>query len=139
MSLSMIRRRAAMTSMAAVVATGIGSAVVTMSLAPTSASAAAVEARIGQPTLYTNDIDAMSRFYSALGFTEEFRFPATDTEFATLRKGSFYVALVTVAAVRESTGINRIARGFTFQSDVTIFTGDVDGLYTAALAAGGRS
>lgn len=136
-----LRRAVATTSMATVLAlAGIGTATVTSSLAPTPAAAATQQqARYGQPTLYTNDINAMSRFYVALGFTELFRFPQSGTQFATLRKGDFYLTLATFRAIRDATGINRVGQAVLFGGDVTVLTSDVDGLYATALRSGGRS
>ena len=135
-----IRRGAVMTSMATVLAlAGIGTATVTSSLVPAPAAAAAQQTRFGQPTLYTDDIDAMSRFYVALGFTELFRFPESGTQFATLRKGDFFLTMATYGAIRDATGISRIVPAPVHSGDVTLLTSDVDGMYAAALGAGGVS
>lgn len=121
---------------AAVALTGISAVGVTATVATSQAEAQ--EIRFGQPTLYTRDIDAMVTFYSALGFVEVFRFPPTDTQFVTMRKGTFYISMVTYRAIRQATGIRNIGPADNFQMDVAILVTDVDTTYQQAVAAGGR-
>jgi lactoylglutathione lyase len=108
------------------------------STTPTPASADAYP-RVGQPDLYTSNIDTMSSFYQRLGFTELYRFTMNGvTAFATLENGPAYLTLTDYNVLRQSTGLKNIGPSAQKQSDVTILVDNVDATVAAMKSYGAK-
>jgi len=133
---------------AALVATAVALTTTFVPAAGTGAGSAAaaiteepVYPRVGQPTLYTRDINRMAAFYrDHLGFTVLYTFPGPDGTpiFATLQKGPFFVALATYSAIREFSGLPLVMPGPTHQFDIAILVTDTDATIARMRAAGVR-
>ncbi len=86
-------------------------------------------ARFGQPNLYTDDVDRMSRFYQELGFTETWRFPSVGggvPSFACLRLGTFFLTASLFSALRRSCDLPRIGYSDRSQMEIVVIVDDVD-------------
>jgi catechol 2,3-dioxygenase-like lactoylglutathione lyase family enzyme len=87
--------------------------------------------------LYVGDVEASVRFYTAFGFTEEFRTPASGPPaHVELRLGGLRLGLAAVEAAHEMHGL---VRGSGPCGEVALWTDDVDLAYERALAAGAPS
>lgn len=87
--------------------------------------------RVGQPTLYTGDIELTASFYRRLGFEEAYRFPPTGDQppaFIAMHLGTFYLTLAQLDIVRAQTGLPDLGMATSRQFDITIIVDDVDGL-----------
>lgn len=96
--------------------------------------------RVGQPTLFTKDIEKSAAFYLRLGFVEAYRFPpgTTAPAFISLHRDTFYITLAQIDAIREQTGLPRIGRATNRQFDITVIVDDVDDTVSTLRDAGAK-
>ncbi|MEX3106374.1 MULTISPECIES: glyoxalase/bleomycin resistance/extradiol dioxygenase family protein [unclassified Streptomyces] len=138
------RRWAASTGVTALLLVGlnsVGNAVAEPEAQRTTAVAAAAPARLGQPNLYTSDVDKMLDFYkNALGFQVDFRFPAAGTAaFGTVSKGdAYYITFTSFDTIKQNTPLKHIGKSTQKQSDIAVLTADVDAAFTKAKNAGAK-
>ncbi|MFE0875722.1 VOC family protein [Streptomyces smyrnaeus] len=100
-------------------------------------AADADDIRAGQPTLFTDDIEAMAAFYRTIGFMETYRFPTKEEPvFITLKWSAFHLTLADAAAVRGSTGLSGIGTSGSHRFDITVIVEDVDKTVGALREAG---
>lgn len=107
--------------------------------APAAATTTLTEyPRVGQPNLYTQDVNRLSGFYQQLGFTEIFRFPLPDgtVAFASLQRGPFYLTMANTSVIKDATGLWLLGPSFRKQSDITVIVADVDATVAQLRAQG---
>jgi lactoylglutathione lyase len=97
--------------------------------------------RVGQPTLFTADIEATARFYARLGFVEAYRFPPlgdTPPAFVSMHRDTFYITLAQIDVIKQQTGLPRVGRATNRQFDITVIVTDVDEVVADLRSAGAR-
>jgi lactoylglutathione lyase len=85
--------------------------------------------RVGQPTLFTVDIEDTAAFYRRLGFAEAYRFPPFGEEppaFIAMHIGTFYITLARLEVIKQQTGLPGVGIATSRQFDITVIVTDVD-------------
>lgn len=97
-----------------------------------------VKAVGGQNTIYTNNLPAAMRFYTAFGLEESFRYPPTgDIQHVELRAGHFTLGIAPVAAAHEEHGLDPHPGGGGIE--IVLWVDNTDGLYARAIELGAES
>jgi uncharacterized glyoxalase superfamily protein PhnB len=85
--------------------------------------------------LYAEDVEPAVAFYSALGFEESYRVPATGTPLhVELRKDGTTIGVSSVDAARDEHGFEASQEGASVE--ITFWCDDTNAAYTHAIAAG---